>query len=141
MSTFQSFEQIEAWQKARELTRQIYECSDKGLFARDYGLKDQMRRASVSILSNIAEGFERSGTGEFIQFLSAAKGSAGELRAQLYVALDRNYIDDDRFRELATSATEIGRMIAGLMTYLRRSGIRGTKYKQAPNSRNLKLET
>src|ERR1044071_8834864 len=89
MSTFQSFEDIEAWQKARELTRRVYEVSEVGAFARDFGLRDQIRRASVSALSNIAEGFERSGTGEFIQFLSAAKGSAGEVRAQLYVALDR----------------------------------------------------
>ncbi len=93
MSTFQSFEEIEAWQKARELTRRVYELLDKGSFARDFGLRDQMRRACVSILSNIAEGFERSGTGEFVQFLSAAKGSAGEVRAQLYVALDRRYIE------------------------------------------------
>jgi four helix bundle protein len=81
MSTFQSFEDIEAWQKARELTRRIYEVSDVGKFARDFGLRDQIRRASVSVLSNIAEGFERSGTGEFIQFLSGANGSAGEVRA------------------------------------------------------------
>src|SRR6266511_2671950 len=79
MSTFQSFEDIEAWQKARELTRRVYELSDQGSFARDFGLRDQMRRACVSILSNIAEGFERGGTGEFVQFLSAARGSAGKL--------------------------------------------------------------
>lgn len=94
MSTFQTFEDIEAWQKARELTRRVYDVSDTGALARDFGLRDQMRRACVSILSNIAEGFERSGTGEFVQFLSAAKGSAGEVRAQLYVALDRKYIDE-----------------------------------------------
>src|SRR5229473_8394597 len=101
MPTFQSFEEIEAWQKARELTREVYAVSDEGPFARDFGLRDQMRRASVSILSNIAEGFERSGTGEFVQFLSAAKGSAGEVRAQLYVALDQGYIEAEKFRELS----------------------------------------
>ena len=101
----------------------------RGSFARDFGLRDQMRRACVSILSNIAEGFERSGTGEFVQFLSAAKGSAGEVRAQLYVAVDRSYIDKERFRELSVLATEISRMISGLMAYLKQSGIRGTKYK------------
>ncbi len=89
MATFKSFEDIEAWQKARELTNRVYDASDKGAFARDFGLRDQIRRACVSILSNIAEGFERSGTGEFVQFLSSAKGSAGEVRAQLYVALER----------------------------------------------------
>jgi len=131
MATFQTFEEIEAWQQARELTRRVYEISDRGRFARDFGLRDQMRRACVSILSNIAEGFERSGTGEFVQFLSAAKGSSGEVRAQLYVALDQNYIDAARFEELSALATQVSRMISGLMAYLKQSGIRGTKYKQA----------
>src|ERR1041385_1087769 len=132
MSTFQTFEEIEAWQKARALTRRIYDVSDIGAFARDFGLLDQIRRACVSIVSNIAEGFERSGTGEFVQFLSAAKGSSGEVRAQLYVALDRNYIDQATFRELNQEATQVSRMISGLMAYLRQSGIKGTKYKKAP---------
>jgi four helix bundle protein len=131
VSTFQSFEEIEAWQKARQLTRRIYEVSELGNFSRDFGLRDQMRRASVSIISNIAEGFERGGTGEFIQFLSAAKGSAGEVRAQLYVALDREYVDAESFKELSELAVEVSRMIGGLMNYLKRSGIRGTKYKKA----------
>ena len=134
MSTFQSFEDIEAWQKARELTRRVYEVSEVGAFARDFGLRDQMRRASVSVLSNIAEGFERSGTGEFVQFLSAAKGSAGEVRAQLYVALDRNYIYVPTFQELNQLASQVSRMISGLMAYLKQSGIRGTKYKQTSES-------
>ena len=129
MSTFQSFEEIEAWQQARELTKRVYDVSDVGAFARDFGLRDQIRRASVSILSNIAEGFERGGTGEFVQFLSAAKGSAGEVRAQLYVALDRNYINSEQFRDLSDMAARVSRMISGLMSYLKQSGIRGTKYK------------
>ena len=131
MSTFQNFEDIEAWQKARELTRRVYDVSDVGPFARDFGLRDQIRRADVSVMSNIAEGFERSGTAEFVQFLSNAKGSAGEVRAQLYVALDRKYIDTTTFQELTQLAAQISRMISSLMAYLRRSGIRGTKYKQA----------
>jgi four helix bundle protein len=102
----------------------------KGEFSRDYGLKDQIRRASVSIMSNIAEGFERSGTGEFMQFLATAKGSAGEVRSQLYVALDQGYIDQAAFEGLANSATQISRMISGLMSYLRRSGMKGTKFKK-----------
>jgi four helix bundle protein len=80
-------------------------------------------------MSNIAEGFERSGTGEFTQFLAIAKGSAGEVRSQLYVALDQDYLAKDEFRSLWTTAAEISRMISGLMTYLRGSGIKGTKYK------------
>ncbi len=130
MSTFQTFEEIEAWQQARELTKRVYDISDVGSFARDFGLRDQIRRAAVSVMSNIAEGFERSGTGEFLQFLSAAKGSAGERRAQLYVALDRNYIDPTTFKNLSQLAAKVSRMISGLMTYLRQSGIRGTKYKR-----------
>jgi four helix bundle protein len=130
MSTFQTFEEIEAWQKARELTNRVYDVTDVGAFARDFGLRDQMRRACVSILSNIAEGFERSGTGEFVQFLSAAKGSAGEVRAQLYVALDRKYTDESTFRELNHTAAQISRMLSGLMAYLKQSGIKGTKYKK-----------
>jgi four helix bundle protein len=86
MATFTRFEQIGAWQKARQLVKELYEITGRGTFARDYDLRNQTRRASVSIMSNIAEGFERSGTGEFNQFLSTAKGSAGEVRSQLYVA-------------------------------------------------------
>ena len=80
MGTFKKFEEIECWKKARELTRRIYEVSGKGNFAKDFGLKDQIRRAAVSIMSNIAEGHDRSGTGEFVQFLANAKGSASEVR-------------------------------------------------------------
>ena len=86
MATFKTFEDIEAWQRSRALTKSIYKVTSQGTFARDFGLRDQIRKASVSIMSNIAEGFERSGTKEFIQFLATAKGSAGEVRAQLYVA-------------------------------------------------------
>lgn len=88
MSRIERFEDIEAWKKARELTKRIYEITDRGNLARDFGLKDQIKRSSISIMSNIAEGFERDGDNEFRQFLSIAKGSVGELKAQLYVALD-----------------------------------------------------
>ena len=132
MATFKKFEEIEAWRKARELTKQVYRISRTSMFARDFGLRDQIRRASVSIMSNIAEGYDRSGTGEFIQFLATAKGSAAEVKCQLYVALDENYIDESTFHELSALVTEIGNMIGGLMGYLRRSGIKGTKYRTAP---------
>jgi four helix bundle protein len=89
MSTFSTFEEIEAWKKARELTKRIYQISSRGPFSKDFGLRDQARRASVSIMSNIAEGYERGGTKEFLQYLSIAKGSVGELRSHLYVALDQ----------------------------------------------------
>jgi len=129
MATFQSFEAIEAWQKARELTRGIYIVSNKGAFSKDFGLRDQIHRASVSIMSNIAEGFERGGTREFIQFLSMAKGSSGEVRSQLYVAVDQGYIDKETFEQLYTLASEASRMITGLMKYLRKSSVKGVKYK------------
>jgi len=129
VATFKTFEQIDAWQKSRELTNRVYILTSRGSFARDYGLRDQIRRASVSIMSNIAEGFERSGTKEFTQFLATAKGSAGEVRSQLYVALDQNYLDQDEFNILSSTATEISRMISGLMAYLRGSGMSGTKFK------------
>ena len=130
MATFTTFEEIGAWQKARQLTKELYRLTSTGPFARDYDLRNQIRRAAVSIMSNIAEGFERSGTGEFNQFLATAKGSAGEVRSQLYVAIDQNYLSEAVFGRLREEATEISRMIGGLMIYLRKSGIKGTKYKR-----------
>src|SRR5207247_3035188 len=129
MATVKKFEEIEAWKRARELTRRVYAISDSGLFSKDFGLKDQILRASVSIMSNIAEGYDRSGTGEFIQFLATAKGSAAEVRCQLYVAIDQGYVDNATFDELSVLAAETGRMVGGLMGYLRSSGYKGTKYK------------
>ncbi len=129
MATFKTFEEIDAWKKARELTKPIYAVSGAGTFAKDFSLRDQIRRASVSIISNIAEGYDRSGTGEFVQFLAIAKGSTAEVKSQLYVALDQNYLDQRIFAELSGLAMETGNMVGGLMKYLRSSGIKGTKYK------------
>jgi four helix bundle protein len=129
MATFKKFEDIEAWKKSRELTKRVYRISNRAGFAKDFGLRDQIRRASVSVMSNIAEGFDRSGTGEFIQFLATAKGSAAEVRCQLYVAIDQGYVDNATFDELSVLAAETGRMVGGLMGYLRTSGYKGTKYK------------
>jgi four helix bundle protein len=129
MATFKKFEEIEAWKKSRELTRRIYNVSRRAAFAKDFSLRDQIRRASVSIMSNIAEGCDRSGTGEFIQFLATAKGSAAEVRCQLYVAFDQEYIGESDFTELSKLAEETGRMLGGLMNYLRGSRYKGTKYK------------
>ncbi len=129
MGTFKKFEEIECWKKARELTRRIYEVSGKGNFVKDFGLKDQIRRAAVSIMSNIAEGHDRSGRGEFVQFLANAKGSAAEVRCQLYVAFDQDYIKEKEFESLTDLAIEISRMLAGLMNYLSGTSHRGTKYK------------
>ena len=129
MATIKSFEEIEAWQKSRELTRDVYAASNTGLFAKDYGLRDQIRRAAVSIMSNTAEGFERGGDKEFGQFIAQAKGSSAEVRAQLYVALDQGYIDKATFDRLAELTIQINRMLAGLMKYLHSSEFKGSKYK------------
>ncbi len=133
MATFKRFEEIECWKRARDLTRRIYEITGKPAFARDFGLKDQIRRASVSVMSNIAEGYDRSGTAEFVHFLATAKGSAAEVRCQLYVAADQGYIQDNHFVEINALAVEIGSMLAGLMKYLRSSGYKGTKFKSLAN--------
>jgi four helix bundle protein len=130
MTTFSTFEEIGAWKEARILIRSIYNASNTGPFSRDYPFRDQARRASVSILANIAEGFERSGTAEFVNFLAIAKGSAGEVRALLYVALDQGYITEDSFRKLTDLTIKIIRMIGSLMIYLRKSGIKGKKYQK-----------
>jgi len=129
MARIERFEDIGAWKLACDLTRIIYRVSSTGHFSHDFGLKDQIRRASVSILSNIAEGFERGGDKEFLQFLAMAKGSCGEVRAQLYVALDQSYINDEQFTDISDKAVEVSQMISGLIKYLRQSEMRGSKYK------------
>ncbi len=108
------FEELIAWQKARVLTREIYEITRRGAFARDFGLSGQIQRAAVSIMSNIAEGFERGGRGEFHQFLSTAKASCAEVRSQLYVALDVGYLEEQTFHTLLRQAEEVARIIGGL---------------------------
>lgn len=108
------FEDFIAWQKARVLTSDIYRVTNDGPFARDFGLKDQIRRAAVSSMSNLAEGFERGQPGEFHQFLSISKGSCAELRSQLYVALDANYIKQGTFEVLMKQASEVGQILGGL---------------------------
>jgi four helix bundle protein len=128
MATIKRLEDIEAWQKARVLAKHIYETTGHGAFARDFSLKDQIRRASVSSMSNIAEGFERDGNKEFIQFLSDAKGSAGEVKSQLYVALDARFVTQPQFDELYHAADETTRLIGGFMRYLQASTYRGSKF-------------
>jgi four helix bundle protein len=122
------FEEIESWKRARRFANEVYRVTGTGTFARDFGLRDQIRRAAISIVSNIAEGFERGGDNEFLQFLSIAKGSCGEARAQLYVALDQAYISPSQFDTLFKSANEMSQLIAGLMKYLRHSTLRGSKF-------------
>ena len=119
MAKIERFEDIEGWKRARVLTRRIYAVTNAGAFARDFGLRDQIRRAAVSVMSNVAEGFERgAGDKEFARFLSIAKGSAGEVRAQLYVALDAGYLSEVEFEELTQQAGEVSRLSSRFMTYL-----------------------
>ncbi|GBD39710.1 hypothetical protein HRbin37_01996 [bacterium HR37] len=112
------FEDIESWKEARELVREIYEVF-KNL--RDYGFKDQIQRAAVSIMSNIAEGFDRGTNKEFIQFLVVARGSLSEVRSLLYTALDLNYIDERAFSELFQRCIKIANLINGFIRYLKSS--------------------
>ncbi len=145
--TITKFEDIEAWKLGRELTRAIYRVSKSGEFGRDYALRDQIRRAVVSITSNIAEGFERGGNREFLQALAIAKGSAGEVRSQLYVALDEGYIREPEFAALREECLRLSRVIAGFIQFLQRAPIAGPKFRttsgvagknQKPETRNQK---
>lgn len=132
MAKIERFEDIEAWKKGCELRKAIYKLSKSGEFSRDFALRDQIRRAAQSVTSNIAEGFERGGNREFIQFLSDAKGSCGEVRDQLYTAIDENYVTQKDFDELHSLSIEVSRMISGFMKYLQQSELRGAKFKRGP---------
>ena len=121
MATIERFEDIKAWQMARELTREVYEATKGAAFARDYGLRDQITRAAGSIMHNVAEGFDSESNAEFIRFLRYAKRSCTEVQSELYVAADQHYIDDDTFRRLYTLAGEVRAAVRGFMTYLHKS--------------------
>lgn len=119
MAKLTSFEEIISWQKSRELNAEIYRITNNNvLFIKDYGLRDQMRRSSISISSNIAEGFERETKKEFIRFLYIAKASAGEFRSQLYLALDLGYLQDNEFESLYTKVNDISKLLSGFIKYL-----------------------
>ena len=130
-----NFEELEIWKDARALTITIYLLTREPKFAKDFALRDQIRRAMVSIMSNIAEGFERGGNQEFIQFLYVAKGSCGEVRSQLYVAMDQGYVDQKVVDDLLTSLKRLSIMIKHLVDHLKRSGMRGPKYNSSSASR------
>jgi len=129
VSTFKSFEDILAWQKARILAKEVFGITKAEPFKYQFSLKDQLRRSSGSIMDNIAEGFERSGNKEFIQFLSISKASTSELRSQLYRAFDQNLVTSEDFERLLADSKEISRMIQGLISYLAGSNYVGAKFK------------
>jgi len=129
MATIKRFEDILSWQKARILNDKIGLLIDNGSFKSNYRLINQIEGSAGSIMDNIAEGFERSGNKEFVQFLYISKGSCGELRSQLYRALDRKYIYQDQFDEFYNAVIEISVLIQKLINYLYESDIKGPKYK------------
>ena len=119
MAKIEQFEDLEVWKLARKLTGKLYSLSRSGAFARDFGFRDQICRAAVSIVSNIAEGFERRSNSQFMQFLDIANGSAGELRAQLYIALDLGYVSQKQFQDAFDDIVCIGKMLTSLIRHLR----------------------
>ncbi len=139
MPGYERFEDMAVWQAARELARQVYRISAQGDFARDFGLRDQMRRAAVSVMSNIAEGFESRTQALFIDFLGRAKASSGEVRAQCYIALDAGYLDRQAFDELVTLTQSCSRQLSRFMAYLEshpgagRMGESGIEYTINPD--------
>ena len=116
----EKFEDLVAWQKARELTREVYRLTRAAPFCNDFGLRDQVQRAAVSVMSNLAEGFERGSSAEFHQFVVVAKASCAELRSQLYVALDAGYMSEEEFRHASGLAVEVSRIIGGLKVAVRK---------------------
>lgn len=129
MSTFSRFEEILAWQKARELCRYIHVLTEKERFSRDFKLVNQIKGSSGSAMDNIAEGYERVGNKEFIQFLFISKGSAGETRSQLYRAFDNEYISEQEFNAAFGLAHEVGKLDSGLINHLKTSQFKGEKFK------------
>ena len=128
MSTLKKFEDLECWQNARNLCKLVYKLTRKERFSKDFSLVNQIRDSSGSVMDNIPEGFERGGNKEFIQFLSISRGSLGELKSQLYRALDQDYIEKKEFQEAYDLSDITGKQITGLINYLKFSNKRGFKY-------------
>ena len=129
MASIKCFEDLKIWQMSREFCKDIYRITVYESFAKDYRFKDLIRASSGSIMDNIAEGFERDGNKEFIQFLSIAKGSCGESRSQLYRALDAQHISDDEFEILKEKTLQISQTIGSFIKYLKQTEMKGNKYK------------
>jgi len=130
MGAIARFEDIQAWQKAKVLVCKIYEVSSNGSLANDWALRDQLRRAAISIMSNIAEGFARRTSKEFANFLSMAHGSAAEVQSHLYVALELRYLSEHRFKELYQLAGEVSKMVQAFMAYLKSNSQLSTRNSQ-----------
>jgi four helix bundle protein len=129
-----NFEDLEIWKEARRLTQAVYRLTRDSRFSKDFSLRDQIQRAAISVMSNISEGFERGGNQEFVQFLYVAKGSCGEVRSQLYVALDQEYVDQKVADSLLAVLKRLSVMIKHLIDHIKRSGMRGPKYGDSTRS-------
>ncbi len=140
MSVAKSFEDLFVWQKSRELVRLVYKYTNKPTFNRDFGLVDQIRRASVSVMSNIAEGFERGGKEEILYFLYIAKASCGEVRAQMYVASDQNYINESELKEGIELAKYVSALISKFIEGLKVSKYKGLKFKKPVDERQKEVD-
>ena len=132
------FEELVVYQRARGLVNEVYALTRRPAFAKDWGLADQIRRASVSIMSNIAEGFERGSNAEFVQFLYISKGSSGEVRSQLTVAMDQGYITEAECERLSDSCCVVSGMLSSFINYLKGAKLQGPKF--TPSSRNQAAE-
>jgi len=128
MTVIRRFEDLDVWKIARKLTKDIYRATRDDAFSRDYGLRDQIRRAAISVMSNIAEGFDSDTQALFITYLGRARASAGEVRSQLYVAKDLSYLPEEQFDDLAQTANDCSRQLFGFIKYLR----------SQPNTRRIK---
>ena len=134
MATISSFEDLRVWQLAKELSKEIYSLIQKGSFAKDFELRNQINKSAGSIMDNIAEGFERGGNKEFSQFSSISKGSCGEVRSPLYRALDRNHLTKNEFESAKDKALEVSKQLSGFISYLKNSDLKGIKYAKEPES-------
>lgn len=120
MTKIEQFEDIKAWQESRKLLNQIYNLSMKDHFSKDWELKNQIKRSAISVMSNIAEGFDRSTDKEFIQFLRISTGSCAEIKSQLYIALDRKYVDKKEFDQAYNQANKVTSLLNGFIRYLKK---------------------
>ena len=128
MKQYRSFEEMKVWRDSRQVVKSVYHQSKEGRLSKEYVLSGQMKRSALSVMSNIAEGFERDGNKEFLQYLSIAKASAGELRSQLYVAFDAGFMDVEIHNTLMDLILEISRQLSGMIRYIQRSSYAGHKH-------------